>query len=79
MGFDMLIGTTGSPAPLLPEIRGMTPFGTWEPVSQVPEEHWHLSNFLNSYSTVCLFLNISNAGLSWHLHIHSGEKPSQCS
>lgn len=43
MGFDMLIGTTGSHLLLLPEVREMTAFGRGEQVSQVPVDCWLLS------------------------------------
>lgn len=40
---DMLTGTTGGQMSLLPEVKEMTPFGRWEPVSQIPEKCWLLS------------------------------------
>lgn len=52
MSFDMLIGATSSYGPLLSEVRTMTPFGRWEPVSQVAEEYWILLNHQKSYGPV---------------------------
>ena len=38
MSFDMLIGITGGPKSLLPEVRETAPFDRLEPASQVSEE-----------------------------------------
>lgn len=38
MSLDTLTDATGSPLPLLPEVREVTPFGIGEQVLQVPEE-----------------------------------------
>jgi hypothetical protein len=52
MSFEMLIGATGSHMSLLPEVRGMTSFGRWEPASEVLEKCWLLSSHQKfSYSS----------------------------
>lgn len=52
MSFEMLTGTTGSHMSLLLEVREMVPFNKWKLVSQVPKEHWLLSNHrVSSYGS----------------------------
>lgn len=48
MLFEMLIGTTDSHVSLLLEVREVVPFSKWKLVSQVPKEHWLLSNHRES-------------------------------
>jgi hypothetical protein len=48
MHFDMLIGITDIHRALMPEGREMAPFGRGEPVSQVSEGCWLLSNLEKS-------------------------------
>jgi hypothetical protein len=78
MSFDVLIDTTRSHMSLLPVVREMTPFGRWEPISQIPKEHWLLSNQKSSYNPGCSQLWISGQPLEiWRIGI-SLEPDSGC-